>query len=125
MGREMANNTVMITINPEGKTIPNIPWTEGMNVQQAMELAYSIPPGMNFALQYYGPYGYMVIMIDGTSDASPNYWFLYVNGVLSQTGIDSTILNSGDVVGFTYEEYEEQKHVGDIYRARVEFNSKQ
>ena len=125
MGREVIANTVTVTVSPEGKTIPNIPWTEGMNAQTALERAYGIPPGLSFALQYYGPsLGYLVIMIDGTFDAGNDYWFFYVNGVLSPTGVDSTILNAGDVLGFVYESYDEAKHSETIYAAKREARSK-
>ena len=118
MGRELIANSVTITIEPEGKTIAGIPWTSGMNVQQAMERAYSVPPGLEFALQYYGAsLGYAVIMIDGTFNAGNEYWFLYVNGILSSTGIDETILNDGDVVGFVYEAYNESTHTHALHKA--------
>lgn len=119
MGRETIANTVTITIEPEGKTIAGIPWTSGMNVQQALELAYDIPPNLSFAIQFYGAsLGYLVIMVDGTFDAGDDYWFLYVNGVLSNYGIDYTILNAGDVVGLVYEDYDHSKHGSTIHAAK-------
>ncbi len=123
MGREILAETVMITIENSGKTISGIPWTNQMNVQTAMERAYIIPPGIQFALQYYGPsLGYAVIMIDGVFDTSEKYWFLYINGKLSNKGIDQTILNDGDVVGFIYENYDSNKHAHELHAAKRTFD---
>ena len=100
----VSTKTVAIIVEPEGKSISAIPWTEGMNVQQAMESAYELTPGLSFALQYYGSKrGYKVIMVDGAADQSNYYWFLYINGKLSQDGIDTTLLNPSDVVTLTYQ----------------------
>lgn len=119
MGRETISNSVTLTISNEGKTISGIPWTSGMNVQTAMERAYDIPPGIEFALQYYGSsFGYLVLMVDGKFDTSTDYWFLYVNGVLSPNGIDSTILDDGDVVELKYQEYSESEHGNTVYRKK-------
>lgn len=124
MGREMIANTVTLTISPEGKTIPGIPWTEGMNVQLAMERAYEIPPGLSFAIQYFGSsLGYLVLMVDGTFDTSTEFWFLYVNGILSPTGIDFTILQSGDVVELRYQTYSESEHRDTTYHAKHKFHA--
>jgi hypothetical protein len=121
MGRNTMANVVSLSIEPEGKTIANIPWSEGMEVQTEMELAYSISPGITFALQYYGPsLGYLVLMVDGTFDTATEFWFLYVNGVLAPTGIDETFLNNGDAVALIYESYDSSKHVGEIHRVRFE-----
>jgi hypothetical protein len=100
----VSTKTVAIVVEPEGKSISAIPWTEGMNVQQAMERAYELPPGLSFALEYYGSkQGYKVIMVDGVADQSNHFWFLYINGALSQAGIDTTQLNPSDVVTLTYQ----------------------
>jgi hypothetical protein len=125
MGRSAMANTVSLSIEPEGKTIANIPWTGGMNVQQEMELAYSMPPCITFALQYYGPsLGYLVLAVDGTFDTDTTFWFLYVNDVLSPTGIDETILNDGDAVSLVYEPYQAEKHASEIHRLRFEHAQK-
>lgn len=125
MGRELLANTVSMTIDPEGKTISNIPWESDMNVQDAMQEAYSISPGIDFALQYFGPtLGYSVLMIDGTFDSSTEFWFLYINGELSPTGIDSTILNDGDVIGFVFEKYSGDTHGKvEIHKAKHHFKT--
>jgi hypothetical protein len=119
MGSSPGSNTVSISLEPNGVTISNIPWTQGMNVQTAMERAYAIPPGITFAIEYFGStFGYLVLTIDGTTNTSPDYWFLYVNDVLTDTGIDSTTLNAGDAVSFKYEEYNASKHAAPIHAAR-------
>jgi len=45
-----------------------------------------------------------------SSPPSYYYWEFYLNGIASSTGIDSTTLDAGDNVTFTYEEYNEGKH---------------
>lgn len=121
MGRTVATDTVSISISTNNQTISGIPWFEGMNVQQAMEAAYDIPPGIGFAIQFYGSaLGYLILMVDGTFDADPYYWFLYVNGVETPTGIDQTILNSGDAVELNYQQYDPQVHTAPIYKQRRE-----
>jgi len=85
-----------------------------MNVQQAFEQAYNnVPAGtLTYALQYYGnPLGYLVVMINETyesfnSKESPFFfWEFLINGQISANGIDSTILNDGDVVTFEFTTY--------------------
>ena len=115
----VSTKTVAIIVEPGGKTISAIPWTQGMNVQQAMERAYELSPRLSFALQYYGSnQGYKVIMVDGVADQSNSYWFLYINGGLSQGGIDTTQLNPSDVITLTYQPYSEALHGSTNYRTK-------
>jgi hypothetical protein len=112
------SNTVSLTIQPEGKSFTDIPWSPGMNVQTLMEIAYGIPPGYSFALQFFGALGYTVLMIDGTYDTNLSFWFLYINEVFSQTGIDQTFLNPGDAAALSFEPFTADKHVGEIHSTR-------
>ena len=119
MGRTLSTNTVSISIEPNGSTISNIPCTEGMNVQKAMEMAYAIPPGITFSIEYFGAeFGYLVLTVDGTTNENSYYWFLYVNGTLSPTGIDDTILSAGDAISLQYEIYNPATHSDAIHAVR-------
>jgi hypothetical protein len=119
--KKMKKKTVSIKLYPSGKLISNIRWTSRMDVQMALERAYGVQPGIKFALQYYGKkLGYLVLMIDGVSDSSTEFWFLKVGPKYSKKGIDSTILKSGAKVEFVYEPYDAKKHVGAIHQARVQ-----
>jgi hypothetical protein len=124
-------STVQIVVSG-GPTI-DVPWSQGMNVQQALEGAYNQvgqAAQFTFALQFYGQFGYLVMMINETYDsfissAAPYfYWELLVNGAPSQTGIDSTILNAGDVVTFSFETYSQQKHEKSTLKAKYEFQKR-
>lgn len=101
-----------------------IPYSPGLNVHQAMEAAYNLSPNHIYAfdLEYFGQQlGYEVIGIDNiTSQSGPAYgiftfWALYINGQLSETGIDETILHDGDEIGWNYERYSEEAHGGTRY----------
>src|SRR5258708_12527042 len=86
----VSTKTVAIIVEPGGKTISAIPWTPGINVQQTMERAYELSPGLSFALQYYGSkQRYKVIMVDGVVDQSNHFWFFYINTPLSHVGINT------------------------------------
>jgi len=112
-------NTVTVQIIGGVGPVP-VPWTQGMNVQQALEGAYQVVHPSNpftFALQFYGsPLGYLVVMINETYDSFVStsapfwYWELLVNGVPATQGIDGTILNSGDAVAFNFEMYVSEAH---------------
>lgn len=91
-----------------------------MNGQTAIEAAYnalSAQKSFTFLLQYYGSQlGYLVDMINGTYDSFLStyapyfFWDFIVNNVSSNTGIDSTPINDGDIITFTYTTYNAQTH---------------
>jgi Domain of unknown function (DUF4430) len=103
----------MITINITNRPTLTANWTSGMNVQQALEQAfYNAPPGtFTYALQYFGSYGYLVLMINDTFESFNSkqypffFWEFILNGQIAQQGIDQTILNNGDVVTFEFTSY--------------------
>jgi len=117
--------------NPNPNPI-TIDWCAGMNVQTAMEKAYDKTHALNgsakfyFALEFYGKYGYYVIMIDGKDESTSEhtYWHLAVNGHSTLHGIDSTILNDGDVVEFKYETYNSDSHKGSSVEIKFLKNQK-
>jgi hypothetical protein len=106
----MPSNKDTVTIQIVGGPMMTIPFTSGMNVQQAMEHAFdsqTTPTGFTYALQYFGgKLGYLVIMINETyesfiSSSHPFYfWEFLLNGQPAQSGIDNTVLNAGDVISF-------------------------
>lgn len=59
--------TVSIAINGNvARTIADIPWSSGMNAQNALEQAYATGAGYSFLPQYFGvPLGYEVVSFDG------------------------------------------------------------
>jgi hypothetical protein len=108
-----------VTVTVVGGPSVQVPWTQGMNAQQALELAYTTigsSQQFTYALQYFGVYGYLVVMINDTyetfaSSYAPNYyWEFLVNGLPASSGIDSTILNAGDLVSFELQSYVSQQH---------------
>ncbi|HKQ08581.1 MAG TPA: DUF4430 domain-containing protein [Blastocatellia bacterium] len=127
----MTGNTVTVEVS-NGPTII-VPWTSGMNAQQAIEAAFNAqgsPGEFTYSLQYFGSqFGYLVLMINETyesfmSSADPFYfWEFMVNGQPAQTGIDNTILNAGDTVTFELQVYDPTTHtsstVGAKYKARL------
>jgi Domain of unknown function (DUF4430) len=121
----MSNGTVSVEIVGDGGPV-TVGWTDGMNVQQALEAAHDMNPGLTFGLQYFGSYGYLVLMINGTyetfvpSDGPTYYWELFVNGTPAQQGIDGTILNDGDAVVFEYVLFDPDAHAGTLLAVKHE-----
>lgn len=118
-----------------GPIIKNIPWTKGMNAQKAMEFAHDLQDPNNqftYLLQYYGSLGYLVTMINETYETFPSpcpptttpppapyyYWEFLVNDVPSQTGIDNTILNPGDIISFELQTYDQARHASSTVRTK-------
>lgn len=116
--------SITMTLSLNGNEISqvnNIPFTAGMNIQQAMEAAYGLTPGhsYNFSLQYFGTeLGYEVVTLDSIANqigSDPNsylFWALYINGTFSPTGIDSTVLQDGDQIGWDFEGFSPEAHAG-------------
>ena len=125
----------MVTITITGGPSVQIPWQAGMNGQSAIEGAYNAllaQKSFTFLLQYYGSQlGYLVDMINGTYDSFVStyapyfFWDFIVNNISSQTGIDSTLINDGDVITFTYTTYNAQTHaattLGQKFKAKSTF----
>ena len=108
-----------VTVQITGGPTTSVAWTQGLNVQQAMELAYvaiNNSQQFTYALQYYGSFGYLVMMINETYDSFSSssapywYWELLVNGQPSSLGIDNEILNAGDEVTFQFSQYSPDSH---------------
>ncbi|BAY73918.1 hypothetical protein NIES25_03260 [Nostoc linckia NIES-25] len=123
----MDKNIVTVTI--VGGPSVDVAWVNGMNAQQALEEAYVAiknSQSFTFALQYFNPYGYLVVMINETyetfaSSTSPYfYWEFFLNGSPSSTGIDGTILNCGDIIAFEFQLYTPEKHATTTVGAKHE-----
>jgi hypothetical protein len=103
--------------------LDDIPFAAGMNVQQAMETAYDSVsyPTYNFSLRYFGSLGYELTVLDSISAQAGSvsggylFWALRINGQVAQAGIDQTVLNDGDVIGWNYESYTAEAHAGTRY----------
>ncbi len=120
MGGLVANGNTILVMVVGGSNI-TVAWTEGMNAQQALERAYIAvgdPQRFTYALQFFGKYGYLVVMLNETfetfvSTASPNYyWEFLVNGFPATAGIDGVILNAGDAIQFELQAYVPARHDG-------------
>lgn len=107
----------MISISiTDGPTV-TVPWASGMNVENALQWAYSNQPDtVLYATQYFGPImGNLIIMINETYESFPAsakyvpfyYWELLVNGVPASKGIDNTFLQDDDVITFSFIPYTE------------------
>jgi hypothetical protein len=119
--------TVSIAVNGNVvRTIANIPWSSGMKGHHALEQAYATGTGYSFVLQYFGALlGYEVMSFDGIAAQQGTdagfYWEFIYNGNPARQGIDSTDLNDGDTLLFSYVAYNEAAHsskrVGAIRKA--------
>lgn len=103
-----------ISISITGGPATSITWANGMNAQNALELAEdALKEEFIYSIEYYGSaLGYLVNMINETYDTFKSnskpyfYWEFSVNGSPSPTGIDQTMLNDGDEVSFTFKRYD-------------------
>ncbi len=99
------------------RSMPNVPWSSGMNAQNALEQAYASGTGYSFVLRYFGaPLGYEVMAFDDISAQQGTdisfYWEFFYNGNPAQQGVDSTHLNDGDALLFSYVPYNRAQHAG-------------
>jgi len=103
----------MVSIIISGGAPTKVTWFTGMNAQQALEESY---PGIHFGVTYYGSYGYMVVMLNGTYDSpiSNMYWQFILNGSPASSGIDSTILKDGDIIAFENTIFLSKTHKGSL-----------
>lgn len=125
------SNGSSVTVEVVGGPSVNVTWFEGMNAQQALEGAYNEinnSSQFTYGLQYFGTnLGNLVMMINETYDSFISssapffYWEFLLNGNPASAGIDNTLLNAGDVVGFSFEMYEPEKHSQSLLRFKHEF----
>jgi hypothetical protein len=108
-----------VTVSVASGPSASVPWTAGMNAQQALEKiwdAFHSEAKFTYALQYFGSQmGYQVVMINGTYATFPNrheqesqpyfFWEFTLNGVPAAAGIDKTMLRPGDTISFALQAY--------------------
>lgn len=106
-----------VTVGVKGGPSIDVPWSDGMNAQKALEAANTADPKFVYSLQYFGNLtGYLVIMINGTyesflSSAAPFfYWEFFINETPATVGIDQVILKPGDSILFSLEMYSNAAH---------------
>jgi hypothetical protein len=113
--------SITISVNSQSiRQIDNVPWQANMNGQDAMEHAYGSGAGYSFQLQYFGPQlGYEVVSIDNISSQAGTdaylFWEFSVNGTIAKQGVDETILNDGDQIGWNYRPYNSTTHGASRY----------
>ena len=71
-------------------------------VEDAMKLAAAQNPAFTFTEKSFPSLGEFIESINGKANAAGYYWFLYVNGKSSDTGISQTILQPGDEIQWQY-----------------------
>jgi|AntAceMinimDraft_9_1070365.scaffolds.fasta_scaffold184054_2 hypothetical protein len=75
--------------------------TSTQNGQTALEL---LEANAEIKTKDYGDVGMMVIGIDNIDSDNEHYWAFYINNEYAQQSASKTILESGDIVKFIYEE---------------------
>lgn len=78
------------------------PYLRQLTISLAMRNLVAITNGTDqpftFTTKFFKPYGDFVTAINGVAPGENQFWKLNVNGKMSQCGIDTYILKSGDVV---------------------------
>ena len=75
----------------------------GSTLEAAMKLLESQNPPFTFTEHEYPGLGEFVDSLNGKANANGNYWFIYINGVDSPTGVTATTVHSGDLIEWRYE----------------------
>jgi hypothetical protein len=75
----------------------------GTTLQSAMDRLAAEDSSFVFTTEEYPSLGKFVTSINGKTSADGNYWFLYINGKESETGISTTIIHQGDTIEWKYE----------------------
>lgn len=113
---------ILVSGNP-AESVGGVPYTPGMNVQQAMEAVYVDSPPLHdvlaFEASYFGPaLGYELVGLDairvqaGAENSAYLFWQLSINGQVSPSGMDQTAVDDSDVVSWNYIPYLNDQHDG-------------
>lgn len=117
-----AQGTVtVVAYLPDGPiTVSGIPISDTCksNVRLAMLNANHINPKFTFQTSYYYPLGDYVTEIDGRY-GSGMYWTMYVNQQPASCGINTQILNPGDVVSWYLVSTSDKKHNSKSFQAKL------
>ena len=104
-----------VNLSITGGPSTDVEWTQGMNAQNALELAEDkLKEEFIYSIEYYGTrLGYLVNMINETYDTFKSnskpyfYWEFLVDGIPASKGIDQAELNNGAEVTFTFTSYDQ------------------
>ncbi|MBI4088060.1 DUF4430 domain-containing protein [Candidatus Kaiserbacteria bacterium] len=93
-----ANSDTTIVVGEHSYTVPIASDTSVLNAMNA-----AMATGMlTFTGREYPGLGFFIESLNGKKNADGFYWFLYVNGVSSDTGASQTLLHPGDTVEWRY-----------------------
>ncbi len=81
--------------------IQNVPYYTGMNVTVAM-LNSKCVQSYSYGVLTFCPYGNYLNTVNGYGGSAIGYWQLSVNGAVSPTGMDYTVLNAGDQISWNF-----------------------
>jgi len=104
------NSTLVISYNafytslPANKSI-NVSWFFGQTGYQELLLATTTTPSINFTYATFPGLGAYITTIDGYGDDSINYWQLFFNGIYSEVGLSSLIVNPSDRITWVLTPY--------------------
>ncbi|BAZ48908.1 hypothetical protein NIES4103_15190 [Nostoc sp. NIES-4103] len=92
---------VTILVFDDKKVIFNIeevPWVEGETVRTAMLNAAQMEPSFKFETGNIDGSGEIVTKIGDSQAEADEFWALSINDELSEQGIDTAVVNNGDVI---------------------------
>ena len=96
------SNYVTATFNVASTSYQlSVPPSSTLETGMAM-LAAQSPQQFAFTQKEFPGLGEFVESINGVPNTDHDFWFLYVNGKESSTGISTTIVHSGDVIEWRY-----------------------
>jgi len=104
------NSTLSISYNafysalPVNKSI-NVSWFYGQTGFQEVLLATTTTPSINFTYASFPGLGAYITTIDGYGDDTRNYWQLFYNGIYSEIGLSSLIVNPNDRITWVLTPY--------------------
>lgn len=100
-------DTVTLTIevpNQPVQTLTNVPYIKGMNVRLAFYNAAALA-NVSFGSTNFCPFGGFVTTINGYTPTGNDYWSLSINGKVSDTGMDTTLLKPNDRITWSVKTY--------------------
>ncbi len=96
-----STETATLTVGTQHYTLSVLP---GETLATAMQHLASTNPSFTYTTKEYPGIGLFVQSINGTISEKSYYWFLYVNGKQSSTGISATTIHPGDQIEWKYEQ---------------------
>ena len=96
--------TPVVTETTQKNTAAQLILTATQSGQTALEI---LEAKAEIETKDYGDAGVFVTSIDGIAGDNKHYWAFYVNDEFAQQGVSQTILESGDIIKFVYEEIDQ------------------